>query len=461
MKKTITKFTVLTIAYLFMSIGAIGQNVPITHIIIGKSLPASCQQKTAYWHTETGLVYICNNSRFVVTNDQSIISYVKGQGQKGDQGIQGAPGRDGVDGAKGDKGDKGDTGAAGRDGVCPNCPPSTGGSFPYNIVIGTGNDAATMNAAIAANMSNNKPIYLVGNINTGIISVPKTAYRLTIIGYGSKWYGGLKRTTPTNNSDANEYVVARFVIEGIEFVGSQNMVALDLGASYMSAYRDLKFDGFLEAIHLRFALRTLIENCEAVNCVNGFIADMGNWTGADNANSQSNHTTMTDCRAYMPSNGQVAYGIYAASGCVVRDCIIEGFVVSKGIDFNGRNSNVVKDFTIENVHFECVNGSTVAFINIESFAGGTVTINKAFGQHASMFLKANSTSGLGFVDISNVPWWVAKGGKYFNTSNITLNFKYNEAFRGINASMWEGTAPQLCGGSGCGYNRYTYTDIPR
>lgn len=360
-------------------------------------------------------------------------------------------------------GAKGDPGTPGRDGVCPSCPPTSGGgmSFPYNIVVGTGDDAATMNAAIAANVSNNKPIYLVGNINTGILTVPNNAFRLTIIGYGSKWYGGLKRTTPANNGEANEYIVARFIIEGIEFVGSQNQVALDLGASYMSAYRDLKFDGFLEAIHLRFALRTLIENCEAVNCVNGFIADMGNWTGADNANSQSNHTTMVDCRAYMPSNGQVAYGIYAASGCVVRDCIIEGFVVSKGIDFNGRNSNVVKDFTIENVHFECINGSTVAFINIESFAGGTVTINKAFGQHASMFLKANSTSGLGFVDISNVPWWVAKGGKYFNTSNISLNFKYNEAFRGINASMWEGTAPQLCGGSGCGYNRYTYTDIPR
>lgn len=395
--------------------------------------------------------------QWVLETDQNIINmYLGGKGEKGDKGDTGAQGA------------KGDPGTPGRDGVCPSCPPTSGGgSFPYNIVIGTGNDDAAMAAAIDANVQNNKPIYLVGNVTTGLITVPKNAFRLTIIGYGSKWNvkssasGALKRTTPSNNSEANEYIVARFIIEGIEFVGSQNQVALDLGASYMSAYRDLKFDGFLEAIHLRFALRTLIENCEAVNCVNGFLADMGNWTGADNANSQSNHTTMTDCRAYMPSNGQVAYGFYAASGGVVRDCIIEGFVVSKGIDFNGRNSNVVKDFTIENVHFECVNGSTVAFINIESFAGGTVTINKAFGQHASMFLNANSTSGLGFVDISNVPWWVAKGGKFFKTSNISLNFKYNEAFRGINSAMWEGTAPQVCGGSGCGYNRYTFTDIPR
>ena len=460
MKKTITISIILFVAYF----AALGQSVRDEYFkIVGKPTivaPTLGSYSVDFTNKQVWRSTSKTTAQWTLETDTNIIKmYLGGRdGKDGKDGINGTNGRDGIDGKDGKDG---------KDGVCPSCPPTTGGSFPYNIVIGTGDDDVSMNAAILANQSNNKPIYLVGNVTTGLIAVPKTSYRLTIIGYGSKWNvksgaaGALKRTMPTNNSDANEYIVARFIIEGIEFKGSQNQIALELGASYMSAYRDLKFYGFLEAIHLRFALRTLIENCEAVNCVNGFIADMGNWTGADNANSQSNHTTFTDCRAYMPSNGQVAYGIYAASGCVVRDCIIEGFVVSKGIDFNGRNSNVVKDFTIENVHFECVNGSTVAFINIESFAGGTVTINKAFGQHASMFLKANSTSGLGFVDISNVPWWVAKGGKYFNTSNITLNFKYNEAFRGINASMWEGTAPQLCGGSGCGYNRYTYTDIPR
>jgi len=107
-----------------------------------------------------------------------------------------------------------------------------------------------------------------------------------------------------------------------------------------------------------------------------------------------------------------------------------------------------------------VNGTTNAFIKVR-LAGGTVTIDKVFGQYGSVFLDAYSTSGLGFVQISNVPWWVGKSGKFFTTSNVSLDFKYNEAFRGINASMWNGVAPQLCGGSGCGYNRYTTTDIPR
>lgn len=360
-------------------------------------------------------------------------------------------------------------GKDGKDGVCPPCPPSGGGGvFPFIIVTGTGNDDVQVNAAILENKTTGKTIYLIGNIATNQITIPKDNYNLTISGYGAKWTlksgtALLKRTTPTDNSDANIYIIARFNIEGVHFVGNTSAICLDLGPSYMSVYRNLKFGSFKEAIHLRFALRTSVINCEAVNCVNGFIADIGNWTGANNFNSQSNHTTFEACRAYMPSNGQIAFGIYAASGCVLRDCIIEGHVVSRGIDFDGLGSSVVKDFTIENVHFECVNGSTDCFIRIR-LAGGTATINKCFGQYASIFLDASSTSGLGFVSIANVPWWVKKDGKAFRTSMVSLHFDRNEAFRGINSSMWEGTAPSACmpvGTTGCGYHRYTYIDVGR
>lgn len=425
-----------------------GNGVPIGNSV--STFPALSLYNT-YIDRNTSKVYVYKGGTGAWPEDSGIFP----QGQQGPTGATGPQGPIGLIGPKGDNG------------VCPSCPPSSGGSmtFPYIVVVGTGNDDVAMNQAIQDNRTTNKPIVLVGNITTSTISVAKDNYRLTIQGYGSKWTlrSGttlLQRTMPTDNSDANIYIIARFVIEGVEFIGNPNAIALDLGASYMSAYRDLKFDSFGEAIHLRFALRTTIQNCEAVNCTNGFIADKGNWSGADNANSQSNQTTFTECRCYMPSNGQVAFGIYAASGCVVQNSVIEGFVTTNAIDFDGQNSNVVKDFTIENVHYECVNGSTNSFIKVR-LAGGTVTINKVFGQYGSLFLDAYSTSGLGFVQISNVPWWVGKNGKFFTTSNITLDFKYNEAFRGITSSMWNGTAPGLCGGSGCGYNKYTATDIPR
>lgn len=375
-------------------------------------------------------------------------------------------------GVKGDKGDQGLTGPKGADGVCPSCPPSSGMAFPWTVVVASGgDDRSALQAAITANATDSKPIYTVGNIKlSGSLSVGKTNYRLTIIGYGSTWsstnttaFTFLKRTQPTDNSDANIYIIAKFVIEGIEFKGASNQTALELGPSYMSEYRNLRFDGLNKGIHLRFALNTAVYNCEAASCVNGFIADMGDWTGADNGNSQSNHTSFTKCRVYMPTNGQVAFGIYASSGVTIRDCIIEGHVTTNGIDFDGKGSNMVKDFTVENIHFECVNGATSAFIKIR-IVGGIVTINKVYGQYAALFMDASSTSGLGHVTVSNIPWWVTKSGKAFKTSNISMHFQHCEAFRGLSTSLWDGTAPSACmpvGTTGCGYHKYTYIDVPR
>jgi hypothetical protein len=434
------------------------------------SIDTKTQTVWEYYRNTSG---VSTANRWREITDTELKAIYLSQGGSGQVGPQGPKGDTGDTGPQGPQGIQGPTGPQGPAGVCPECPTSGGGgTFPWHIVIANGsNDNPALQAAINANRNDNKPIYTIGNIRiTGSLSVARENYRLTIIGYGSKWTTTttsaltiIKRTQPTDNSDANIYIVARHVIEGVEFVGSPSQTAIDLGPSYMSVYRNLKFNGLGKAIHLRFALRTLVDNCEAVNCINPFTADMGDWSGSTNANSQSNHTTFISCRAYMPPNGGTAFAVYAASGVVIRDCIIEGHVVINGIDFDGKNSNVVKDFTVENVHFECVNGSTNAFIKIR-LAGGTVTINKVYGQHSSLFMDASSTSGLGFVSIANVPWWVAKSGKHFRTSNISLHFDRNEAFRGINSSMWDGTAPSACmpiGSTGCGYHRYTFIDIGR
>lgn len=435
-----------------------------------------------YTDTLTGDVYRYNKSSLKWNPENN--PYIKSQGLKGDKGDQGQTGPQGATGStgpqgvtgpqgpKGDQGVQGVKGDKGETGDCSGCPPSGGGVFPFIVVTANGtDDKAALQAAVDLNRSTNKTIYTQGNIRlSGQVTVAKDNYRMRITGYDSKWtstntntFTFLKRTQPTDNSDANIYIIAKFIIEGIEFIGSSNQTALELGPSYMSAYRDLRFSGMQKGIHLRFALRTVVDNCEAASCVNGFTADMGDWAGADNGNSQSNHTTFTNCRVYMPTNGQVAFGIYASSGCVIRDCIIEGHVTTNGIDFDGKNSNMVKDFTVENIHFECVNGATNALLRIR-LAGGIVTINKVYGQYASLFMDASSTSGLGHVTVSNIPWWVTKSGKAFKTSNISMHFQHCEAFRGQPTSLWEGTPPSTCmpvGSTGCGYHKYTYTDVGR
>jgi hypothetical protein len=235
--------------------------------------------------------------------------------------------------------------------------------------------------------------------------------------------------------------------------------------SYGAYYQNVNCYSLQESIHLRFALRTTIDNCFATNCVSGWIVDKGNWSGASNSNSQSNHTTIKSCRYF--GNGNVAIGIYAASGCVIEDCIIEGTSVRVGIDVDGNSSTVVKDITIRNTHFECVSGATEAFIKIR-LGGGIATIDKVFGQYASILIDAGATSGYLNVVLSNVPYWVFKGGKAFNNAgNVSWVFLYNDNPLYTNTpsttvpTWFNGTAVSLCGGAGCGSNRFFYTSIPR
>lgn len=344
------------------------------------------------------------------------------QGEKGDQGPSGPQG------LTGPIGPTGATGATGPQG--PMGPPGTGtATFPWIVVVASGSDdLAQTQSAIQQNASTSKPIVFVGNCKTsGQATVAKENYKLTMIFLGATYistnsnaFTFFKRTMPTDNSDANIYVVAQFIIQGGYFQGKSNQNLFDLGPSYNSHYYDFEADGFNEVVRLRFALNTTVDNVEAVNCLNPFIAGIGNWPGASNSNSQSNHTGFDHCRAYMPNGGGVAFYFFAVSGGSVTNGIIEGGSVVNGIFFDSNNSNVVRDATIENVHFECVNGASNAFIKL-NYGAGTITINKAYGQYSALFLDVTSATNFTIVDISNLPWWVLKSGKLIKRSgDVTL-----------------------------------------
>lgn len=426
-----------------------------------------------------------STAKWAVETDTNIIRMYLG----------GRDGRDGIDGRNG---------VDGKDGVCPTCPPTSGGSYPgltvhnsyvietiteiqvggigTNVTVGSATySGITVTGTDLTDFANLQlGLYLAGakkkklntsgqfNVNRGV-DIGKMSYRLSWDGnntteiktQNANAFTVVGRAAPIDNGDANLMIQATYVIKNIRITASQTQIGLEPGPTYSSLYENIRVRNALTGIHLRFNLNARVTLCDAGSCINGFIADMGNWTGATTSNSQSNHTFFTQCHAYMPTNGNVAFGIYAASGVKMLSCIIEGHVVVNGIDFDAKGSSVVKDFTVENVHFECVQGATNAFIKIR-IAGGTVTINKAFGQYAGLFMDASSSSGLGFVHVANIPWWVKRAdGKLFRTANISQHYERNEAFGDLPASLWEGTAPALCGGNACGYHRYTLTKIPR
>jgi hypothetical protein len=273
------------------------------------------------------------------------------------------------------------------------------------------------------------------------------------------------RPSPTDNGDANTMVDLRCTFKNLVLKGTSSQIGIDIGPSYGAYYQNIMGETLFEAIHLRFALRTTVDNCFATNCVNGWVADKGNWAGATNFNSQSNHTTFRSCRYF--GNGDVAIKIIAASGCVVEDCIVEGFQVRVGVEMDGQSSTVVKDFTIRNTHFECTNGATEACIKVRMHSG-IVTIEKVYGQYAAILADIGATVGYVTADISFISYWVPKNGKSFNNAgNVGWIFRSLEnpfvtSTPSTTVPTWfNGTVPSLCGGVGCGSNRFFYTGIPR
>ena len=273
------------------------------------------------------------------------------------------------------------------------------------------------------------------------------------------------RPSPTDNGDANTMVDLRCTFRNLVLKGTNTQIGIDIGPSYGAYYQNIMGETLDECIHLRFALRTTVDNCFATNCVTGWVADRGNWTGSSNSNSQSNHTTFKSCRYF--GSGDAAFKVIAASGVVVEDCIIEGFQVRAGIDFDGQSSTVVKDFTVRNTHFECSQGATEAFIKVR-MGNGIVTIDKVFGQYAAILADIGATNGYVTAEISHVSYWVFKAGKAFNNANnVGWILKYNENSLNTNSptttvpTWFNGTAVQNCNSSGCGSNRFYFLGIPR
>jgi hypothetical protein len=331
------------------------------------------------------------------------------QGLKGDTGAQGPQGIQGVPGPQGPEGPMGPPGPSGG---------GTGSSLNIEVIPNGIDDTTALQNAVNLAKTTGRPIYLAGVYKiSNTINLDKDTYKITIHGNQAKilalnstFTTFFKKATPVDNSAALLMTNSRYEINNIYLQGSSNQIGLDLGPSYGSSYCGVWGDGLKEVIHLRFALRTKVDNCFAINCVNGFIADIGNWTGANNSNSQSNHTTFINCRCYMPANGQVAFGIYGCSGAVIEDCIIEGHTVTNGIFFDSQNSTVVRDCTVRNVHFECVYGASNAFIKAH-IGAGIFTLDKAYGQYAATLLDVSTITDFAVAKISNIPWWVRKNGK--------------------------------------------------
>ena len=439
------------------------------------------------------------------------------KGDKGDQGQAGSQGQTGAQGATGSQGIQGIKGDKGDAGVCPTCPPSGGGSIPgmiiYNsnlvetltqiTVFGTGTnttigaatypgivttstdlaDWANLQYALYLANSKKKSLISAGSFNTMKgWDLGKMSFYIFWDGQNNTWlkpqnttaYSIIGRAQPVDNGEANQQISnTTYVIQNIRIQAKNTQIGLEPGPSYSSEYRNIRVYGALTAIHLRFSLNTLVERCDAGDCLNGFIADCGNWAGASytSSNSQSNVTTFRHCHVYagtgLPgATANVGIGIYGSSGCVVQSCIIEGGKVKRGIDFDFKMSPNVKGFTVDGYHNECVYGNGITGSGEASIylrLVGVVTIKGNYSQYGGCFIDASGLPGQLTVDITKTEWTVPdNGGKLFNNAGgvqwimNTNSYQSNLMPAASIPALFAGTAVTQCTGTPatCSTNKF-------
>lgn len=344
----------------------------------------------------------------------------------------------------GKKGDKGDTGPQGIQGPQGIPGTSTGGGMPTSTRVKWVTNETEFKAALA----NNK-VTSINLLEDIILSSPadilksfdNPARMLNINGNGCSlidnttaglpYLLGRRFTSQAEADLAQSYAVN---IKGLGFIGKGSGIGLDLGATYNSVIEQCSFTLLNEGIHLRFALMTGVRNCMFTNNLQyGAVSDMGNWIGASNSNSQSNHTRFEQCRVFCADASLAGFKFFAVSGNKVDQCIVEGGQPIDGINFDSNGSAVVKDFTVELTHIETT--CTGAGIKARQ-DDGYVHLDKVFTQYP-MTLVDVTGSGYPHILIENIPY-LPTGTKFKTSGNniVWSFFNMPSAWSAKNTGNW-------------------------
>lgn len=349
-------------------------------------------------------------------------------------------------------GAKGDTGAKGADGVCPSCPPASSGSVPgfgkmrfvsteaelKSAIAGFG-DGSVTSVYLTTDIPITSPIYIPKIVNT-------RAKKVCIYLNGNAIYDasasglpyGIARLVTTQDSALNLMQDVSVIIRDGELIGKGTGVAFDVASTYGTIVEGVDVTNWQDGYQLRFCLMAGVRNCLAGGIRNeAFVANMGNWTGADGSNSQSNSTRFEQCRVFNYPNAKAAFSAYAASGVIYEQCISEGDNSQYGWYIDGKGSSVVKDGLIHMGHSE--NTPSVAHVYCKLLEG-VYQIDGLFHQYKGTLLSAESSGGYPHFYVKNIPYMVS--GSTFKSASNNCIFSFDEmpsAWDASNTANWSGS----------------------
>lgn len=259
------------------------------------------------------------------------------QGQKGDTGATGAPGSGGSGTV---------VGSPGRIYVTPN------GS----------DDTANLQAALLEQKTTGKKIELAGTykLSSGLTIAPDHLYT-NIEGWAKLQainqtpFTFFSSPVPTDTVQAEgQYTQRKIKMSNLILQGwGKLQTGIDLFAWEGAKFEQIWGGEMKRFMDVTFGLRTIIEECEANGCTDGFIvrSGQGRWSNATTSNSCSNGTTLSHCRVYCAGTN-IGIGVYDASGCVIDYPVVEGGSVNRGIDYASM-SPTSTGLKLYRYHFEC------------------------------------------------------------------------------------------------------------
>lgn len=246
---------------------------------------------------------------------------------------------------------------------------------------------------------------------------------------------------PTDQNEAlNVMQSVAVIIRDGAIIGKNTGIGtgIDLAATYGSVFEAVDFRGWKDGLHLRFALMTAVRNCMTNGISNeAFIADMGNWPGANNNNSQSNSSRFEQCRVFCNDGSFSGFSAYAASGMIWEQDIVEGSNSQYGWYIDGKGATVVKDGYLHMSHNE--NSPTKSAVYVSMY-DAYFRVSGYFTQYPSTIFNFNSTGGNSKFYLQDIPY-VPIGSKFscnapLSIDNIEWPFQVDSTFFNIKPNSW-------------------------
>ena len=139
---------------------------------------------------------------------------------------------------------------------------------------------------------------------------------------------------------------------------------------------------------------------KTTNCLNGITMQHGWWSGANDSNSQSNHSKIDQCRVYNKNGSNIGIRVLRSNGVVVENCISEGWASNYSLYYDGSNAHC-KHFMVRNFHLE--HAPVQGGIFIRAQAGSQNIIEQPMIHDGGSYPIVVDDNGP--VEIRNVGWW--------------------------------------------------------